>query len=74
MSYEYLHSDSCLIGKITNSVFKNAPITITFKTNNKLSKVVKPRNNPPHNMNEKQGVYKINCGEWDVYYIDWAQL
>jgi hypothetical protein len=66
---KYVTVDYCQTAeKITNSVFKNAPLTIAFKTKNKLSQVLKPRNNAPRNMNEKQGVYKINCGECDAYY------
>ena len=53
--------------KVLSSVLNNNSFTISFRTNNKLLDILKPKKHTPPE--EKTGIYKLTCNDCECFYI-----
>ena len=53
--------------KVLSSILNNNSFTISFRTNNKLLDILKPKKHMPSE--EKTGIYKLTCNDCECFYI-----
>ena len=53
--------------KVLCSILNNNSFTISFRTNNKLLDILKPKKHTPPE--EKTGIYKLTCNDCECFYL-----